>query len=287
MLPRRWQPSPSSKNRLAGIGLAPFCLEIHSNKTKKSTVISQLKETTEIIRRTPPEEFRKEAERLLKLRTELNKYIEALHKEYPFGLSLYDAIIHYQLTDVEPCFDIPSSYLDNLDKDRFSHWEDAIESLVSTANACGHPYLHPLTGIFIREYSSAIKEEALQTLATFIGLLTAIQSKLPVFSALLENTDIHPTRKDFNIISAIIRKILDIPELTPELLTTPLLNETLEEYRKVTEHGRKRDEIKAEIENGFTKEVLKINAGPMLAEWNRVSVQWFLPRYFGQRKIKR
>ena len=275
------------QNRLAGIGLAPFCLEIHSNKTKKSTVISQLKETTEIIRRTPPEEFRKEAERLLKLRTELNKYIEALHKEYPFGLSLYDAIIHYQLTDVEPCFDIPSSYLDNLDKDRFSHWEDAIESLVSTANACGHPYLHPLTGISIREYSSAIKEEALQTLATFIGLLTAIQSKLPVFSALLENTDIHPTRKDFNIISAIIRKILDIPELTPELLTTPLLNETLEEYRKVTEHGRKRDEIKAEIENGFTKEVLKINAGPMLAEWNRVSAQWFLPRYFGQRKIKK
>ncbi len=275
------------QNRLAAIGLAPFCLEIHSNKTKKSTVISQLKETTEIIRRTPPEEFRKEAERLLKLRTELNKYIEALHKEYPFGLSLYDAIIHYQLTDVEPCFDIPSSYLDNLDKDRFSHWEDAIESLVSTANACGHPYLHPLTGIFIREYSSAIKEEALQTLATFIGLLTAIQSKLPVFSALLENTDIHPTRKDFNIISAIIRKILDIPELTPELLTTPLLNEMLEEYRKVTEHGRKRDEIKAEIENGFTKEVLKINAGPMLAEWNRVSAQWFLPRYFGQRKIKR
>ena len=275
------------QNRLAAIGLAPFCLEIHSNKTKKSTVISQLKETTEIIRRTPPEEFMKEAERLLKLRTELNKYIEALHKEYPFGLSLYDAIIHYQSTDVEPCFDIPSSYLDDLDKDRFSHWEDAIESLVSTANACGHPHLHPLTGISIREYSSAIKEEASQTLATFIGLLTAIQSKLPVFSALLEDTDIHPTRKDFDIITAIIRKILEIPELTPELLTTPLLNETLEEYRKVTKHGRKRDEIKAEIENGFTKEVLKINAGPMLAEWNRVSAQWFLPRYFGQRKIKK
>ena len=275
------------QNRLAAIGLAPFCLEIHSNKTKKSTVISQLKETTEIIRRTPPEEFKKEAERLLKLRTELNKYIEALHKEYPFGLSLYDAIIHYQSTDVEPCFDIPSSYLDNLDKDRFSHWEDAIESLVSTANACGHPHLHPLTGISIREYSSAIKEEASQTLATFIGLLTAIQSKLPVFSALLEDMDIHPTRKDFDIITAIIRKILEIPELTPELLTTPLLNETLEEYRKVTKHGRKRDEIKAEIENGFTKEVLKINAGPMLAEWNRVSAQWFLPRYFGQRKIKK
>ena len=38
-------------------------------------------------RQTPPEEFRKEAERLLNLRAELNQYIEALHKEYPFGVS--------------------------------------------------------------------------------------------------------------------------------------------------------------------------------------------------------
>ena len=54
------------QNRLAAIGLAPFCLEIHSNKTKKSAVISQLRETTEIIKQTSPEEFKKEAERLLK-----------------------------------------------------------------------------------------------------------------------------------------------------------------------------------------------------------------------------
>lgn len=273
------------QNRLAAIGLAPFCLEIHSNKTKKSTVISQLKETAEIIRQTPPEEFKKEAGRLLKLRTELNKYIEALHKEYPFGLSLYDAIIHYQSIDTEPHFDIPLSCLDTLDKELLSHWEDAVESLVSTANACGHPYLHPLTGISIPEYSSAIKEEASQTLTTLIGVLTAIQLKLPAFSSLLKDMDIYPTRKDFEIIAAIIRKILDIPELTPELLTTSLLNETLEEYRKVAEHGRKRDEIKAEIETGFTKEILKVNPRQILTEWNRVSAQWFLPRYFGQRKI--
>ena len=50
-----------------------------------------------------PKKFKKEAERLLNLRAELNQYIEALHKEYPFGVSLYDAIIHYQSVDVEPC----------------------------------------------------------------------------------------------------------------------------------------------------------------------------------------
>ena len=275
------------QNRLAAIGLAPFCLEIHSNKTKKSAVISQLKETTEIIRQTPPEEFRKEAERLLNLRAELNQYIEALHKEYPFGVSLYDAIIHYQSVDVESCFDIPQAYLDTLDKDTFAQWEDAIELLVRTANACGHPYQHPLTGISITEYSSAVKEGSSQLLTGFIDLLTTIRQKQDVFSVLLKDTDIHPTRKDFRTICHIIRRILDIPELTPGLLTLPLLNETLNEYREVVVHGRKRDEQRKEIETGFIQEILSINAKQMLAEWNRVSGQWFLPRYFGQRKIRK
>ena len=275
------------QNRLAAIGLAPFCLEIYSNKTKKSAVISQLKETTEIIRQTPPEEFGKEAERLLNLRTELNQYIEALHKEYPFGVSLYDAIIHYQSMDVESYFDIPQAYLDTLDKDTFAQWEDAIELLVRTANACGHPYRHPLTGISITEYSSAVKEESSQLLTGFIDLLTTIRQKPTIFSILLKDTDIHPTREDFQTIAHIIRSILDIPELTPGLLTLPSLNETLDEYREVVVHGRKRDEQRKEIETGFTQEILSINAKRMLAEWNRVSAQWFLPRYFGQRKIRK
>lgn len=276
------------QNRLTAIGLAPFCLEIHSNKTKKSAVISQLKETTEIIRQTPPEEFKKEAERLLNLRAELNGYIEALHKEYPFGLSLYDAITRHQsLADAESCFDIPLPSLDTLNRDIFIQWEDAIESLVRTSNACGHPFEHPLTGISISEYSAAVKDETARLLNDYIELLTAIQQKSAAFTIIQKDTDIHPTRKDFRTIADICRKLLDIPELTPALLTLPLLNDTLEEYRGVVVHGRKRDEQRKGIVAGFTEELLQINAKAMLAEWNRVSAQWFLPRYFGQKKIRK
>lgn len=71
------------------------------------------------------------------------------------------------------------------------------------------------------------------------------------------------------------------------MLTLPLLNETLNEYREVLAHGQKRNEQRKEIETGFTKEILSINVKQMLAKWNRASDQWFLPRYFGQRKIKK
>ena len=121
--------------------------------------------------------------------------------------------------------------------------------LVRTANACGHPYQHPLTGISITKYSSAVKEESSLLLTGFIDLLTTIRQKLDVFSILLKDTDIHPTRKDFQTIAHIIRRILDIPELTPGLLTLPLLNETLNEYREVVVHGRKQDEQKERDRN--------------------------------------
>lgn len=275
------------QNRLAAIGLAPFCLEIHSNKTKKTAVISQLRETTEIIRQIPPEEFEKEAQRLLGLRSELNIYIETLHKEYPFGISMYDAIIHYQSLNVEPHFDIPLPYLDKLDKEALSGWGDAIESLVRITNACGHPYHHPLTGITISDYSSSVKDEASRSLSTFIDLLAALQTKINVFSTLLKDTDIHYTRKDLHIIDSLIQKLLNIPELTPELLTSTSLNETLNRYSRIMEHGRKRDQLKSEIETGFTKDILHINASKLLADWNQISTQWFIPKYFGHRKIKK
>lgn len=45
------------QKRLADIGLDPFCLELHSNKSKKSGVLEQLRKTTEVIRKTTPLEF--------------------------------------------------------------------------------------------------------------------------------------------------------------------------------------------------------------------------------------
>lgn len=275
------------QNRLAAIGLAPFCLEIHSNKIKKNAVISQLRETAEIVKQTSPEEFKKEAERLLKLRAELNTYTEALHKKYPFGLSLYDAVIRYQSVKGDPLFDIPQSMLDALDKDTFLQWEEAVDTLATTTRACGHPHQHPLSEISVAEYSAALKEDADRSLAAFSDTVEAVTPQLSAFCALLKDTAASPSREDFRTIADISRSLLDIPELTPGLLTTPSVGEVLDECRKVTAHGKKRDKLKGNIETGFTKEILEVNAPQILADWDKVCAQWFLPRYFGQRRIKK
>lgn len=76
-------------HRLSQIGLAPFCLELHSNKAGKADVLRQFGEALDFGARHTPEEWGHLAEKLEATRSELNAYAKALHRRYPNGLSAY------------------------------------------------------------------------------------------------------------------------------------------------------------------------------------------------------
>ncbi|QQS03888.1 MAG: DUF3320 domain-containing protein [Fibrobacterota bacterium] len=78
--------------RLRDVKLAEFCLEIHSNKAKKLEIISHLHKSWESKGVLDPLAWAMEADRLAKLRGELNLYVERLHLERSNGLSIHQAI---------------------------------------------------------------------------------------------------------------------------------------------------------------------------------------------------
>lgn len=275
------------QRRLEAIGLAPFCLELHSNKTKKGTILSQLKQTTEVVRTTPPENFKQEAERIFALRTEMNKYIEALHKIYPFGVSLHDSIVKYQQIETEPLFDIPETLLAGLNKDMLGEWHETLELLVSIANACGHPHKHPLTGITIGQYSSQIKDEASKNIQDTRILLSEIKKQLNLLPDLFTEFEVFKNKKNTEVVSKIIDKLLNIPELTSALLLSPQLSEVLDEYKDVCKHGKNRDSLKESLLSEFSEGVLSLDAKKLLFDWNQTLNKWFVPKFFGQRSIKK
>ena len=77
-------------NRLAKIGLKPFCLELHSNKSGKAEVLAQFAEALATPVTTEGPERALVAKELDADRTALNAYVRALHKAYPCGLTAYD-----------------------------------------------------------------------------------------------------------------------------------------------------------------------------------------------------
>ncbi len=76
--------------RLSDVGLKPFCLELHSNKSGKKDVLEQFAEALAVADSAVPGAWVETADRLMALRAELNAYVEALHVTYPNGFSPYD-----------------------------------------------------------------------------------------------------------------------------------------------------------------------------------------------------
>ncbi len=76
--------------RLKEVGLEPFCLELHSNKGDKSSVMQQFASSLEISKTSTSQEWQRSAEQICTLRDELAGYVEALHHSYPNRLTAYD-----------------------------------------------------------------------------------------------------------------------------------------------------------------------------------------------------
>ena len=77
------------QKRLENIGIGPFCLELHSNKSKKKDVLEQLRRVTEVTKYTTAEQYAQKAEQIAKLRSELDSYALQLHSSQPCGYTLY------------------------------------------------------------------------------------------------------------------------------------------------------------------------------------------------------
>ena len=170
------------QNRLKAIGLAPFCLELHSNKAKKSSVMEQFKKITEITTVQSPEQYRIEAARINAVRDEMNTCVKSLHKVHPLGLSLYDCIARYEsLGESVPCFDFPISKAAELNSTCLSDMKAALSELKVVLDIVGTPVNNPLYGIGCTEYSMEV-ENALTELPQVIKLLDSTCAKLELLN---------------------------------------------------------------------------------------------------------
>ena len=139
------------QSRLAKIGLAPFCLELHSNKASKRHVLEQLDKALKVAHIKSPTEYSATAEKIFSQRKELIEYMEALHNvDEKDNLSLYDCILRYESIDA-PALDT-FKMEDALDTFIASEGVKGMEEMLGSkletvVKLVGQPYAHPLKGM--------------------------------------------------------------------------------------------------------------------------------------------
>ncbi|MBR5103313.1 MAG: DUF3320 domain-containing protein [Bacteroidales bacterium] len=271
------------QNRLNSIGLGPFCLELHSNKAKKSTVLAQLKRTSEVAMTKSPEEYRVEAEHINSVRDEMNACIQTLHKAYPLGLSLYDCISRYTSIDEScPEFDMTASKAETVTGDMVARMEVALDELKAVLNIIGNPSENPLRGIDATEYNASV-ENALNSLPQILSLIESLEHKVQSFREQVFNTpsgDIIKEEYDFLM-------ELCYP-LTTEGFHASILGESecsLAAIEDAVEKGVLRDPLRKLIVAEYGEDLLEINVKEYETQWRDIQSKMALVRFFSGRKF--
>lgn len=131
--------------RLEQIGLGPFCLELHSNKSKKSDVLKQFERTLEVPKYQLNNRFDEEASRLDIKRKELNQYVLKLHNKNQIGWSIYDTISYLEYYNIQFANEW-SVALDftELNKIKWNEWQSWLAGFHSIIAKIGVPNEHAL-----------------------------------------------------------------------------------------------------------------------------------------------
>lgn len=153
--------------RLREVGLGEFCLELHSNKTRKLDVLAQLQKSWES-RSEDAADWAAKAQQLGRVREQLSTYVERLHYRHRNGLTVYRAI--GSVVGGEDIPDLRFSWSSSREHDEtaLATLREIAGRLQANAMAVGPQNLSlgPLTPVYLTNWSARWQQEMVCTAQT-------------------------------------------------------------------------------------------------------------------------
>ena len=264
------------QKRLAKIGLDPFCLELHSNKSNKRAVLTQLESALSMSRIRSPEEYARTAEKLHSLRKELNDTMSALYKERAAGMSVYDAVVGYEAAKAyDGKLTLDADFINSASSADHSAWIEAASDVAAAGKELGGLQSSPLKNVCASEYTIELRgefSELSELLINKSGEAAAAYAKLGELLGAPMPSDKNGIDGIFGIFKAVFE---------PELLIDGIINGenpqlVRGEIDKLIDSGMRCVSIKSELGERFEPSIWIYDADTALVNWKKAQQSNFI-----------
>lgn len=273
------------QKRLESIGIGPFCLELHSNKSKKKDVLEQLRQATEVTKTATVEEYAEKADQIAAMRAELDSYAQQLHRIQKCGSNLYSLINEYEhykdAPDIAP-FD--RAFIQGLTKQTIDQQQLVVERMIAAAREVGHPHNHPLQRVSCTQYTQNLRSNLQETVNAYIVELQSISPFVKQLADVLGEQQ-PESYDDVHRLAGIASNMAcwyDMPSAWAKT-TCPQLY--FEEVAKLARHSMNANGLEQQLLENFDPGFLTQDGQQLFAEFAQVSAKWFLPKMLGMNKL--
>ena len=269
------------QKRLSNIGIGPFCLELHSNKSKKKDVLEQLRQAMDVTRNLTCEQFQWKEEQISALRKELDQYALALHRPQACGMTLFQLVNLYEenrnAPDLNPFAEETLEHITAVDLEKQL---TMTERLIAAAMAVGHPGGHPLTAIQCRQYSQKLRMELPEIVSAYQNSLGKLELAAAEFSAAIERT-MPETLVQLQQLTDVAAALLPWTELPATWARAENLNRYLIDVQEMATHYLNALNLRNKMAETWNPGFFDLDGQALMNECNTINAKWFLPKLTG------
>lgn len=235
--------------RLSQIGLKPFCLELHSNKSGKSEVLAQFNEALQTADCGIPAEWENTVATLTSLRKELDDYVNELHTQYPNGFSAYDCVTH--LLTLQKSVTVPDVATDiDFLAQSYENYHNLRQKFLDLSEARKDIDGESLTALELLDnlqWSPVTENSLLSTAKTFMSAVEHLKQCLASATEIFTLPDI----KDVNVIyrTAVLLETIKNSEDIPKAFFSEEFPEKVEFISSYAENAKNLVLLKEKLKN--------------------------------------
>lgn len=273
------------EKRLENIGIGPFCLELHSNKSKKKDVLEQLRKATEVTKTKTAEEYAQKAEQLAAMRGELDVYARQIHQERKCGSNAYALINEYELyRDAPELSPFDSAFIQGLTKGDLERQKMLVERLIAAAKAIGHPCNHPLRAVVCTQYTQSLRNSLKNTVDSYMKQAETIQNHGNRLTAVL-GEKAPACYEDVKKLVKTASYLVCWYEMPSAWTKIDFPQQYFEKVTELANHAAKANFWEEKLLERFHPGFLTQDGETLWEELIDVSLKWFLPKMLGMNKL--
>lgn len=273
------------QRRLTAVGLGSFCLELHSAKATKTEVLRQLDVAWTTRDQMAAEMWVREAAEVKRLRDELNRIVNLLHRPHANGLTLHGAIgrVVRDWTEMTPRLVFPPDC--HHSSAELAAMREAVRSLyLARCEVLDVPTA--LGNLAKQEWSNAWQDAVVEAARAFIIAESNLRQACESFAAA---TGLEPITDTSTQLGLWLRLAMVLPKAHGHDLSfafAPQFTELMSKLGEATTRLQRYREIEATLSTGYATEAARrIDHAALNAEWIAASKKFFLFKGAARKKV--
>ena len=273
--------------RLNEIGLSKFCLELHSNKAKKSDVLSQLDHAWSTASARTVEAWELEADRLRGLRDQLNRLVDRLHARHRNGLTAHYAI-GVKIRDEELATRVNLSWpnADQHDETQLAAMREAAEMLKVQASAVGKISDSPFQLVANADWSPQWESELVERAGALSSAAAAADQAVDAFCAAIGLAIADRAMVRLDSLAGLAQVLIDSYRKQTAFALEPEGPDRIEALEESVSRLKSYVDAQAQLSCSYESMAWRILDGNDVARrWTDAEAAWWPKRLFAKRAV--